>query len=141
VKPIALGAIDPQEGLDMRRHLHRFKLIFVLSLMLPAIAAAPAAAMFEGPVGPQVALSQPTSPPSTTLCSEVCDSAIAHPIHHPSLRGAAVVRAADHGGGFAWGDAGIGAGAAFAVLAVLLGAAVAATTRRRVGQPGAPVAG
>src|SRR5579864_1420904 len=133
----------------MRRHLRRFKLIFAMSVTLAAIAAVPAAARFEGPVGTTAVLVKQSPLPSTNLCSEVCDAAIARPsaaVSHthssPQPRAgqsidtsSSVARLAGHGGGFAWGDAGIGAGAAFAILVLILGAS-AAGARRRVGARG-----
>lgn len=130
----------------MLYQLHRFKLVLALSLTLAAVAAAPAAARFAVPGGD----TQPV-PPSTqpSPCSEVCSgggypsvarmsAAVAaingrtlNPVvsHTQTTQGSSV-RVVRHNDGFAWGDAGIGAGAAIALLAIVLGGVGVTVSRR-----------
>ena len=139
----------------MLHQIHRVKLVCALSLTLAAVAAAPAATRFDNTSGLVPTTSQPSSHPSTNLCSEVCLGAItsrgstvtspysSKPVASPSTSshgsGLTVVRVTKHGGGFAWGDAAIGAGVAIGLLALLAGGAGASATRRsrRLGESSA----
>ena len=131
----------------MLYHLHRFKLMVALSLTLAAVVAAPAAARPQDPFGPIVSPSHPSTQASTNRCEELCLSAISRlgykvtPPRRPLQplagegkatlsTGSTVVRAVGHDNGFAWDDAGIGAGVAIAALAAVVGGAAATTTRR-----------
>lgn len=160
---------------------HRFKLVLALSLTLAAVAAAPAAAMFAGPLGPQPVpprtqsslcsevcsgggYARPTQTRSailaqSSLCSEVCGGrgygrvtqagsaafAASKPVSGPAVGHSDIPQGTlnRHSRGFAWGDAGIGAGAAVALLVIIVGGAGAASAlrTRRVGRSGATVTG
>ena len=149
----------------MFHQLHRLKLAFGLSVVLTAVAAAPAAAMFvangHGPViVPAHPSTQATSDVTTSPCSEVCSggsvtgqssSVPLDPwVHNVATQGTVthptqptVVRVVAHNDGFDWGDAAIGAGAAAAILLIIVGGAGATTARRgrRLGGSRATVAG
>jgi hypothetical protein len=108
----------------MLRHYHRIAPAIALTLALAA--AAPASAKFElNPVaGTQT---QSSSPASTSVCSEVCSAGGYGNPGAPSK----VVRVVAPSSGFHWGDAGIGAGGAFALTMLALGGVLAATNTRR----------
>ena len=65
-------------------------------------------------------------PATAVSCGDVCSGYGYGPVSAP----ASVVRVVAPGGGFDWGDAGIGAGGALALTMIGVGGALAATNRR-----------
>lgn len=132
---------------------HRITLTIGLALALAA-AIAPLASADPPPLAQAAAAIANHSthiPASSTPCSEVCSgsgyntvkASTARPVstgprsevvsgggYGPVSTPATVVRVVAPSGGFDWGDAGIGAGGAFALTMIGLGGVIAATNRR-----------
>ena len=139
----------------MVRHHHR--IVPAIALTLALAAAAPASARLE--LNPPPGAGEPSTAASTNLCSEVCGAsgytAATQLAVASAERGASsgsngprsevvsgggysnpsgfptVVRVVAPTGGFDWGDAGIGAGGAFAMMMLLIGGVLGATNVRR----------
>ena len=123
----------------MVRHHHYIAAAIALTLALGA--AAPAAARFE--LNPPAPIFQVSTPASTNVCFDVCsasgyaarETGAALP-HDPRPRAVVLAGAGYRHGdtpsvGFDWGDAGIGAGGALALMTLLIGAALGAASIRR----------
>jgi hypothetical protein len=125
----------------MVRNLRRIRFTIALSLALAAGAAPTAWARYvQEP-------SASSSPASAGVCSEVCSaggygtnpgigSKVARPV--AATGGAATVASSvkqpvASSDGFDWGDAGIGAGGALALVAVVTGGVLVVTSSRRRG--------
>ena len=108
---------------------------FVLVLAIAALFASPASARPIDEVGPASdPAPQSTAPTQTSPRSEVVSG---HGYGSPVQ----MVRVPSQpDGGFDWGDAGIGAGAAFAVTMIGLGGALVLSSRRRRQQSDTAVA-
>jgi hypothetical protein len=98
----------------IRRH-HRITSVIALTLALAA-SAAPAA----------------WGDPQPLRHAERAFATV--PNHAPAITESVRPHPVASGGGFDWGDAGIGAGSAFALTIVALGGALAVTNRRRHSQ-------
>jgi hypothetical protein len=148
-------AIDRPQGVQMRRHHHRITATIALTFALAATTATTASARLvigDSPFSPPATWSAPScgelcsvyrhgpvnmttpSPSTAASCGGLCSHRhgpvnVATPspaAPEPAIR---IVRASP-GGGFDWGDAGIGAGGG-AGITLLAGALAAAGSRRR----------
>jgi len=132
---------------------HRITTTIALTLALTATAA-PVASADPAPLAhaeAAIANASPHPQPSNGPCSEVCSGrgygSVNVSTRTPASTGprsevvsgggygpvsvpATVVRVAAPGSGFDWGDAGIGAGGAFALTMIGLGGVLTATNRR-----------
>jgi hypothetical protein len=118
----------------------------VIALMLTLAVAAPGFARLQS--NPPTGTSPAGAPPSASPCSEVCSAndygaartgaalphdprprAVALAAPSPRLTVVRVVHAP--GNGFDWGDAGIGAGGALALMTLLVGSVVGVGAMRR----------
>jgi hypothetical protein len=118
----------------------------VIALMLTFAIAAPAFARFQS--SPSTGTSSAGTPAGSSLCSEVCSASgysaaktgAALP-HDPRPRAVALAAPSPHltvvrvihapGNGFDWGDAGIGAGGALALMTLLVGSVLGVGAMRR----------
>ena len=116
-----------------------------VTLTLALATAAPASA--KAGLRPTAGAAHLSTPASTNLCSEVC-SGSGYAAAQTSSNGprsevvsgggygqptapATVVRVVSASDGFDWGDAGIGAGGALALMTLLVGGTLGATNIRR----------
>jgi hypothetical protein len=133
---------------------HHYRIASAIALTLALVAAASASA--RPALNPAFGVAEPSVPASTNPCSEVCSasgytttrvavtsarSGATLP-HDPRPRSEAlashgsdgaptVVRVVSPATGFDWGDAGIGAGSALALMTLLIGGVLSATALRR----------
>jgi hypothetical protein len=150
--PVQIGCTgrpNDFKGVDMVRHHRRIAPAIALALALAT--AAPASARFD--LNPAAGADSPSTSAHTNLCSEVCSASgyTAHNTgaalpHDPRSRAVALagaghvsattprpttVRVVTTKNDFDWGDAGIGAGGAIALMTLLGGAAFAMSSGRR----------
>jgi hypothetical protein len=138
----------------MVRHHHRIAPAIVLTLALAV--AAPASARFD--LNPVVGKAHSATQTTTNVCSEACSgggypslgryssvggysvkhvAAVPPPTGTANLpgnpTGPAVARVTASSDGFHWGDAGIGAGGAVALMVLVAGGVLVTTSNRRRG--------
>src|SRR5438094_219121 len=107
----------------------------LIAVVASAVAPASAFAMTDGPRGAQQQQQHCGIDYSrNSVSGQYCDPSTSSPVSTPTTSNPVAVV---HDSSFSWGDAGVGAGAAIALVGVSAGGAVA--FRRR--NPGKPLAG